>query len=262
MSPSGGQAWVSNQFNQSVSVVDVVTKQVVATIEVEEEPGAMSFTVDGAKACVVNVGSGTVSIVDAKTYEVIVQNISVGLLPEDIAMDHLSNVQWTYVTSRRNHSVAVINVKGNVRRTIIPIGGDPRGVALIPEKKKLYVSIFDLGIVSVINTANDSIIANIAVEAQPHTLLLSPDHHRLYVANELLSSISVIDTEKDKVIATISIGLFNDELWSIAITPDGNQIVVTYYDSGWISIVNTASPYAVRTIRMGVQLRQVVFVEK
>jgi YVTN family beta-propeller protein len=263
MSPDGRECWVSNQFDQSVSVVDMATKQVVATIEVEEEPGAMAFTVDGAKACVVNVGSGSVSIIDTEMYNV--TDIDVGQLPEGIVTDHLSNVQWTYVTSRRNHSVAVINVKGNVRRTIIPVGGDPRELALIPEKKKLYVSIFDAGIVSVINTANDSIIANIAVEAQPHTLLLSPDHRRLYVANELLSSISVIDTETDKVITTISIGLFNDELWSIAITPDGNQIVVTYYDSGWISIVDIAvdtTTYAVRTIRIGVNLRQVVFVEK
>jgi YVTN family beta-propeller protein len=261
ISPDGGECWVSNQFDQSVSVVDMATKQVVAIIEVEGEPGAMSFTVDGTEACVVNVGSGTVSIIDTKIYNA-TKSIDVGQLPEGIVTDHLSNVQWTYVTSRRNHSVAVINVKGNVRRTIIPVGGDPRGVALVPEKKKLYVSIFNAGIVSVINTANDSIIANIAVETQPHTLLLSPNHSRLYVTNELSSSISVIDTETDNVIATISIGLFNDELWSIAITPDGNQIVVTYYDSGWISIVNTASPYAVRTIRMGVQLRQVVFVEK
>jgi YVTN family beta-propeller protein len=263
MSPDGGECWVSNQFDQSVSVVDMATKQVVATIVVEEEPGAMAFTGDGTKVCVVNVGSGKVSIIDTKIYNA-TKSIDVGQLPEGIVTNILSNIQWTYVTSILNNSIAVINVKDNERRTIIPIGGDPRGVALVPEKKKLYASIFNAGIVSVINTADDTIITNITVEKRPHTLLLSPDrnHDRLYVANELSSSISVIDTDTDKVIATISIGLFDDELWSIAITSDGNQIVVTYYDSGWISIVDTAPPYAVRTIRIGVNLRQVVFVEK
>jgi YVTN family beta-propeller protein len=268
MSPDGRQCWVSNQFDQSVSVIDMATKQVVATIAVEEEPGAMSFTVDGAKACVVNVGSGTVSIVDTKTFEVVENNITVGSLPEDIVTDHFSDQQWTYVTSRWNHSVAVIDVKINEQLVkVIPVGGDPRRVALIPERNKLYVSIFNAGIVSVIDTSGDTIIANITVKSGPHILLLSPNHSRLYVANELSSYISVIDTEATemggKVIATIT-GLRNSFLRSMAITSDGSQIYVTYEDSGWISIVDIVdmATYEVRNVQVGISLREVVFVKK
>jgi YVTN family beta-propeller protein len=268
ISPDGGKCWVSNQFDQSVSVVDMATKQVVATIEVEEEPGAMAFTVDGTEACVVNVGSGTVTIIDAKTFEVVKNNITVGSLPEGIVTDHFSDQQWTYVTSRGNHSVAVIDVKVNEQPVkVIPVGGDPRRVALIPERNKLYVSIFNAGIVSVIDTSGDTIVANITVKSGPHILLLSPNHSRLYVANELSSSISVIDTEATdtggKVIATIT-GLRNSFLRSMAITSDGSQIYVTYEDSGWISIVDIVdtATYAVRNVQVGISLREVVFVKK
>jgi YVTN family beta-propeller protein len=269
VSPSGGHCWISNQFNRSVSVVDMATKQVVATIEVEAEPGAMEFTVDEAKVCVVNVGSGTVSIIDTKTYNV--TKIDVGQLPESIVMDHDSDEKWTYVTSIGNHSVVVIDVTYEEDRVkIIPVGGDPRGLALIPEKQRLYVSIFNAGIVSVIDTSGDTIVANISVRSGPHILLLSPNHSRLYVGNELSSSISVIDTETTetggKVIATI-IGLRNSFLRSMAITSDGSQIYVTYKDSGWISIidiktVDKTTTYVVRNVEVGTSLREVVFVKK
>jgi YVTN family beta-propeller protein len=134
----------------------------------------------------------------------------------------------------------------------------------------LYVSIFNTGIVSVIDTSGDTIVANITVRNGPHILLLSPNHSRLYVGNELSSSISVIDTETTetggKVIATI-IGLRNSFLRSMAITSDGSQIYVTYKDSGWISIidienVDTTTTYVVRNVEVGTSLREVVFVKK
>jgi YVTN family beta-propeller protein len=67
--------------------------------------------------------------------------------------------------------------------------------------------------------------------------------------------------------ATIGLkeGLRNNPLQSMAITPDGNQIYVTYEDpgwisSGWISIIDTAT-YVVRNVQVGINPQEVVFVK-
>jgi YVTN family beta-propeller protein len=267
MSPSGGQAWVSNQFNQSVSVVDVVTKQVVDTISVGIGPGPMVFTVDGKKVCVVNTESGTVSIINTETYKV-EKNISVGSFPEDIAVDHHSDEQWTYATSRGNNSVTVINAAKEERAKVVSVGMNPCGVAVNGKNGKVYVVHYGIpdhaGYVIVFDIATDKIFANITVEEQPCQPLLSPDQSRLYVANSWSSSISVIDTVTNELITTIkpkNDGLRNSRLRSMAITLDGNQICVTYEASGWISIVDTVT-YAVRNVQVGISLREVVFVKK
>jgi YVTN family beta-propeller protein len=266
ISPSGGQAWVSNQFNQSVSVVDVVTKQVVAIIPVGVEPGPMVFTVDGAKVCVVNVGSGTVSIVDTGTYNI--TDIDVGQLPESIAIDHHSDEQWTYVTSRGNNSVTIINAAEEKIAKVVSVGVNPCGVAVNGKNGKVYIVHYGIpdhaGYVIVFDIATDEISANITVEQQSCQPLLSPDQNRLYVANSWSSSISVIDTVTNELITTIkpkNDGLRNSRLRSMSVTSDGSQICVTYEDSGWISIVDTVT-YAVRNVQVGISLREVVFVKK
>ena len=102
----------------------------------------------------------------------------------------------------------------------------PFGVAITPDKSKLFVSSAGSDIVSVINIprllkfirtknrsfANDlSASANyvdtrIPVGRNPRDVALSPDGTRLYVANRMDDNIGVIDTQTDKVTSTIDLG--------------------------------------------------------
>jgi YVTN family beta-propeller protein len=102
----------------------------------------------------------------------------------------------------------------------------PFGVAITPDKSKLFVSSGGSDVVTVISIpkllsfirgsgrsfANDlSASANyvetrIAVGRNPRGLVLSPDGSRLYVANRMEDTIGVIDTRADKVVSTIDLG--------------------------------------------------------
>jgi YVTN family beta-propeller protein len=201
ITPDGEEAWVSNQFNQSISVIDTATNQVVATIFVEEEPGKIVFTIDGMRACVVNYGSGTVTVIETKTYEV-KWTFAVGPFPEDIAINLASDEQWTYVASRGNHSITVINVVKGERSAPISLRMEPWGLAV--SDNKLYITTFSMrntpGILLIFNIAEDNkVVANITMGSEPYRLLLSPDHSRLYVANSWSSSIYVIDTKTSQL---------------------------------------------------------------
>jgi len=102
----------------------------------------------------------------------------------------------------------------------------PWGVAITPDKAKIYVTTAGSESVTVLDVAHllhvvrgrrkpfvndlsasaDYVVDRIPVGHNPRGVLLSPDGKRLYVANRLDDNISVIDTASDKVISTIDLG--------------------------------------------------------
>jgi YVTN family beta-propeller protein len=102
----------------------------------------------------------------------------------------------------------------------------PFGVAITPDKSKIYVSTSGSDSVTVISVprllafasarggsfANDLsassnyVVARIAVGRNPRGIALSPDGRRLYVADRLDDTIGVIDTATDSIIATLDLG--------------------------------------------------------
>ncbi len=102
----------------------------------------------------------------------------------------------------------------------------PFGVAIAPDKSKIFVSTAGSDSVTVIDTArlaqfarsqtgsfaNDLsasanyVVARIAVGRNPRGMVLSPDGSRLYVSNRMDDSIAVIDTAANKVVSTFGLG--------------------------------------------------------
>ena len=60
-------AYVVNQLSDNVSVIDIATDMVVATIPVGDEPSTVAITPDGKKAYVPNYQSLSVSVIDIAT---------------------------------------------------------------------------------------------------------------------------------------------------------------------------------------------------
>jgi YVTN family beta-propeller protein len=102
----------------------------------------------------------------------------------------------------------------------------PFGVAITPDKSKLFVSTAGSDVVTVVDipallnfirAAHDSfandlsasanyVTARISVGRNPRGIVLSPDGKRLYVAERMDDKIGVIDTDSEKVISSIDLG--------------------------------------------------------
>ncbi len=102
----------------------------------------------------------------------------------------------------------------------------PWGVAITPDKSKIFLttagsqSVTVIDVASLLNTVRtrpqpfvndlsasaDYVLARIPVGHNPRGVLLSPDGKRLYVANRLDDNVAVIDTAKDRVVSTIDLG--------------------------------------------------------
>jgi YVTN family beta-propeller protein len=145
-------------------------------------------------------------------------------------------------------------------------------LAIAPaDGSKVYVANFGGNTVSVIDaslidTANNPVIATIAVGSAPYGVAVTSDGSKVYVANFYGSTVSVIDaslidTANNPVIATIAVG---SGPLGLAVTPDGTKVYVANGSSNTVSVINTAnnnvtgppisvgdSPYGVAVTRDG-----------
>ena len=60
----GQTAYIANDLDSTVSVIDVATNTVIDTIKVGAYPYGVSASLDGSKVYVTNVGDSTVSVIN------------------------------------------------------------------------------------------------------------------------------------------------------------------------------------------------------
>jgi YVTN family beta-propeller protein len=242
-------AYVTNNEDNTVSVIDTASKKVVDTISVKGYPKAIAVSPDGKKAYV-GTNDG-VKIIDTQDEAVIDSIGEVGsLYAIAIAPD---NRQQLYVTS--HGKVLIINTETNKIVKTISVGNFNHAIAISPDGTQAYVT--HDGSVSIIDTEKQKVTTTITVGEfthAPDAVAFTPDGKQAYVAEQ--GKISVIDTAEKKIVATIDIGKpFYPS--GVVFTPDGKRAYVAKSDtkskgipSYEVVVINTAIHQIVKTIKI------------
>src|SRR6185369_16200876 len=155
------RAYVTNNSDHTVSVIDTATNTVITNIPIEGFPLEVAITPDGTRAYVTNSGvfdTGSVSVIDTATNTVIATILNVSF-PFVVAFT--PSGARAYVTGFDNNVFVVDTVTNTVIATIPVIF--PRGVAVTPDGTRVYIAHDVLNIVSVIDTATNTVITTIPV---------------------------------------------------------------------------------------------------
>jgi YVTN family beta-propeller protein len=179
---SGKQLLVANFENDSMSVIDLTKRSVIA--EVDLRPGK----IDAAQ-----------------------QGVPGGEYPFWIVIRGDSKA---YVSSQRDHEVVVLDLTTSIRMVSgrIQVGSQPNKIILSQTQTRLYVANGNSGSVSAIDTATDSLVEEIDTTAphvlslnlgdlkgsNPNSLALSADERTLYVTNGGTNSVAVIRLGTDQ----------------------------------------------------------------
>ncbi|WP_445185144.1 protein kinase domain-containing protein [Pseudonocardia sp. Cha107L01] len=151
-------------------------------------------------------------------------------------------------------TVLITHIRGASRATTpavvttIPVGQGTQLLAISPNRRQIYTSTGNSGLVSVIDTVSNTVVATIPVGQQPFLAAFSPDSRRAYITNNASNSVTVIDTASNAVTATIPVGQGPD---FVALSPDGRSAYVTDVGSGWVTVIDTASNTITATIPVG-----------
>src|SRR5262252_2729711 len=85
--------------------------------------------------------------------------------------------RFAWVVNRENNSVSVLEVGNDLNQKVreIPVGIEPRAIAITPDNQKVYVTNMVSGTVSVINASTYTPLKVILVGTEPFGCALTPD---------------------------------------------------------------------------------------
>jgi YVTN family beta-propeller protein len=135
----------------------------------------------------------------------------------------------------------VLSVIDLVSRTVlaeIPVGTDPRTVAVDDSSRLAFVADRGSGTVSVVDLVSSTRLAAVAVGSRPYGVVVAPDGTRAWAACQDDGVVVEIDVGSLEVVRTIPVG---DRPSGLAVSADGTNLLVTELLSGAVSIVDTGS---------------------
>ncbi len=248
---SGSTAYVANQGDGTVSIIDTGSNTVIGTVATGAMPAYVVRGPNG-KIYVSNQGSGTVSVIDAASNTVI-STFEVGGDPNGIAFD---NQGFGYVATSTSNAIAVFAIATHQVVESIPMAGHPAHLAVTPDGTRLYVSNQFDGNVAVVDTTTRTVTAVIPMGAFPTVIRFTTDGTKAYITNQFSNAVYVVDTATNTVTGTIAVGVTPVD---IALSADGTRAYVTNFSGlgpqdrnpGTVSVIDLATGTVIETIPVG-----------
>lgn len=195
-----GRAYVSNEDEHTVTVIDTDAQAVLASVAVGKRPRGMKLSPSGSRLYVAVSGLPKCppSVPDEECAK----------LERDLNAD----------------GVAVLDTASLKVLKLLQAGSDPEQFDLSRDGARLFVANEDTGTTSVLDTQQGTVTARIAVGREPEGVRLSPNSKWVLVTNESSNSISVIDAASLKVLRSVTVGQRPRDL---AFTPDSRTAYVS-----------------------------------
>jgi len=245
INPITNKVYVSNQFDDTVSVIDGTADTVISTISVTE-PGKSVVNPDTNKIYIIS--DNDVVVIDGMTDTIITTIFFVGIAPNSIAIDLDTNK--IYVSARISNHVAVIDGSTDTKLTPIPVGDTPVSVVFNPETDLLYVALNADLAVDVIDVSTDTVINTIPIDQVgtvghgPFELILNSKDDVLYVSNchigRFPGVVSVVDIKpgspfENSIIDNIPVEAPGDGSFD----PDTNMLYVATQEGNTVAVIDT-----------------------
>src|SRR5438309_8104 len=217
-----------------------------ATIPVGKRPRGVAVSPDGRRVYVTNSNSDSLSVINAKTLEVL-STVPAGIDPEGLTVNRAGTA--LYVVNENELSVTVLDVASLAVRKKIAVGKEPETAVASPDGRWIAVSNETSDDVHVIATASDTVVKQIAVPKNPRGMRFTADSRQLFVASEQAHVVSVIDMAEMRVVKSAATG--GSRPVDIVLTPDGSRLYVSHGQSGDVRVLDSASLNVLAVIPVG-----------
>jgi YVTN family beta-propeller protein len=282
------RVYVPDELAGNITVIDPATFQVIDRYPTGKTSHHVSPSPDFAHLYVENMGSSTLSEIDAQTGK-LTRNIAAAVpynlyfttdgtkgvvaaepnnsldfydphswgmiqhLPIPCSgVDHMDmSANGRYLLVGCEYDGQVFKVDTVAMRIIgsVRVGGQPIDVKVSPDGSLFYVANQSRNGVSVIDPISMHELAFIPTAAGAHGLVVSRDTNFLYVANRVAGTISVIDFATQNIVNTWNIGGSPDML---QVSPDGSQLWASGRFNGDVYVVDTHNGTLMQRIHTGI----------
>ncbi|WP_105971740.1 beta-N-acetylglucosaminidase domain-containing protein [Streptomyces geranii] len=235
VSTDGRTAYAANQGSDTVSVIDVSTAKVTATVRVGDVPAGLALTPDGRTLWVADYSDDAIQPIDLAT-NTPGAKIAVGDGPENMAIT--PDGSTLYVANIHDSTVSPVDLSTGKAGTPIAVGPNPFNVVAAPDGRTVYVSNSGGSTVTPIDTTTNETRPTYLVTGQAYGLAISPDGRTLWVSASNGDTITPLDTVTGAPGTPITVGR---SAFDITLDWNGTTAYVTTADAGTLVPVTTAT---------------------
>jgi YVTN family beta-propeller protein len=259
--PTTARIYVGNLNDGTVSVIDAVTKSVIATVPIRPNPFHLAVDTSKNFIYVTSYTSSSVDLLDGPSNTVPNVIPGVGDVPVAVAMNPIT--QRLYVALHNDKAIRVVDVGGFPFSFVetIPTGRIPSSIAVNTTTNRIYVAL-STGRLVAIEGATNKEIAAVTVGTSIYAITLNAANNLIYaVADGLLKVIeekTVAGEVRLSVIKNIPVGHFP---LRVAFNSMTKSIFVTNYDDDTVSVIDGNTYNNIATVPVGHQPSAVAVME-
>ena len=235
------QAYVSNEKDDTISIIDLDTLEVTDTLNVGKRPRGILFSKDYTKLYICASDSDTVQIMDVATKEIIGELPS-GEDPEQFALH--PNDRHLYISNEDDALVTIVDTESSLVLAQIDVGVEPEGMAVSHNGKIAVNTSETTNMVHWIDTSTYELVDNTLVDQRPRHVEFNKDDTVLWASSEIGGTVSVIDVASRQITKNISFkikGVHPDKILPVGVelSDDGKYAYVALGPANHIAVVNT-----------------------
>src|SRR5215469_498626 len=245
--------YVSNEKDNTITVVDGKTLEPTKTIPVGQRPRGIVLSKDGKSLYICASDSDHIEVLDLARDQV-VRTLPSGADPEYFALDPTGKL--LYVANEDDNLVTIVDIDQGAVVTEIPVGVEPEGMGISPDGKYLVNTSETTNMAHVVDTAKRQVVANILVDSRPRRAVWTADGAQFWVSAEIGGTVSVIDAAKREIIKRITFavpGVPTEAIQpvGIAITPDRKLAFIALGPANRVAVIDAQSYEVLRYLLVG-----------
>ena len=239
-----GYIFVSNESDNTVSVIDGASFEVVATVATGQRPRDMRWNADKTRLLIAASGDDRIDVLDVATLE-IVDHIEAGEDPEIFQIDPSGTI--LVAANEDDNEITVTDLAtGEPLRVVEDVGIEPEGVTFRHDGKLVFVTSEVTNTILVIDPWIGEIVDEVLVGNRPRRGIVTPDDREYWVTNELGGSLSILDAQTFEFIDEIRFekrGMREEDINPVdfAMTRDGRTAYVTLGRARHVAVVDVAT---------------------
>jgi PQQ-dependent catabolism-associated beta-propeller protein len=253
--------YVSNEKDNTITVVDGSALQAVKTVPVGQRPRGIVLSKDERHLYICASDSDRIEVFDLDSLKVI-RHLPSGSDPERFAL-HPDGVHL-YVANEDDNLVTIVDVNGGRIIGEIPVGVEPEGIGISPDGKIVVNTSETTNMAHFIDVATRQVVANVLVDSRPRRAVWTADGAQVWTSAEIGGTVSVIDAKSREIVHKITFdipGVTKEAIQpvGVAITRGRKLAFVALGPANRVAIIDAQTYDAKRYLLVGQRVWSLAF---
>ena len=255
------RAYITNEKDNTVSVIDINKKKVIKTVKVGQRPRGIIMSKDGKLVLICASDDDRVEVRDAETLK-LKYHLPSGPDPELFILSPEDDT--LYIANEDDAMVTVVDMVDKMIVDDIPVGVEPEGMGLTNNGKILVNTSETTNMAHFIDTETLEITENVLVDARPRVAMFTPDDKEVWVSAEIGGTVKVISPDSREVTHTIGFeipGVNEESIQPVGVrhTKDGKYTFVALGPANRIAVIDQKTKEVIKYLLVGQRVWQLAF---